>query len=81
MNMGKSGSWSLKVGEGCASVTLNFTALTLETCLGPLSYIAINVGPDISFGDQTLGCFDTWVGKVVEGVENGTAKCLRDKRS
>ena len=44
---------------------LYFAALTLETCSGPLSNIAVNFGPNISFSDETLCCLDTWVGKVV----------------
>ena len=33
---------------------------------------SIVVHPDISFGDQPLGCFNTGVREVVKGVKNGT---------
>ena len=62
-------------------MTLNFAALTLDTCSGPLTDIAIDAGPNIPFCDQALSCSDTWVGKVVKGIENSAAKCGRNVRS
>jgi hypothetical protein len=79
--MGETGGGDLEGGKGCRGMTLDFTALTVETCSGPLSYIAIDVRPNISVRDQTLGCLDTRVGKVMERLENGATKCLRDERS
>ena len=69
VDVGRSGGGNLERG-----VTVDFAALTLYTCSGPLSYIAVDVGPNVPFRDQTLCCLDTWMGKVVEGVENGAAE-------
>ena len=56
-------------------MSLNFGALALQTGFVLLSYILVDVRPDISISDETLGRFDAWVGKVVQRVE-----CRAEKR-
>ena len=59
MNVGKASRGNGKGGKGWRSVMLNLAPLAVKTCAGPLSYIAVDVGPDISFSNETLSCFDT----------------------
>lgn len=81
MNMRKSGGGDGKGGEGRASVTVNFTALAVEACSGPLTCIAIDAGPDIPFVKETLSCLNTGMGKIMKRIEEGVAKCLWNERS
>lgn len=79
VNMGKTGSGDLKIGERGTSVAVDLAALAFQTCSSPLRYIAIGVGPDISFGDQPLGCFDTGVREIVEGSRKRSDERLAEQ--
>lgn len=75
------GVWCGKCTQGCPSLPVYLSTLTLQARTSPLLNILIDSRPKEMLGDETLCRLNAGMRQGMKGTENWSAKLVRNDRT